>query len=307
VRHHFGQTIAEYLVVATGFVGAFFWANNTQCPAYDNCIAQLTYTLGNRYEGFARSISAVQLYPGANPQSFPSDPVSDGFSSVSPNRLMGTGPNNDLPDLQEGALRFVQASAAGDPATVQDAEGNMAEPVLVVDCSSDVVLGFVYKQPNVEAYYDAVTLQQTDLSGYCLRDSSPVYHDTDGRLIGMVDNESGKFFAALPFVPGGPAVQSSAEVIFVKLLVPSPPPEGSSLSAGNRITRCVVIDLADDTSFDALENDGDDIFLIVNRDAPFDVDPAESSEATRLLGTVQISKNNDANCPGNRVIQRPMN
>ncbi|WP_420550782.1 hypothetical protein [Litorivicinus lipolyticus] len=100
-----GQTMPEYLVVATALVGAFFWTNNTQCPDYDNCMAQLAFAIDNRYDGFSRSISAVQLYGDAPAASHPPRPINDQIGNSD-----GAGTSVPSPTVEDLLALSTQAS-----------------------------------------------------------------------------------------------------------------------------------------------------------------------------------------------------
>ncbi len=82
--------MAEYLVVASALMTAFFWGANADCPGYDNCIDKLKTVMHDKYEGYSHSISAVHRYGDTLKEGFEGSPAwGDGVVS---------GPGNDGTD-----------------------------------------------------------------------------------------------------------------------------------------------------------------------------------------------------------------
>lgn len=61
-RKQLGQTMTEYAIVCVSLVSAFFWAANSECEGYDNCISKLLTVMHDNYDGYSASISAVHQY-----------------------------------------------------------------------------------------------------------------------------------------------------------------------------------------------------------------------------------------------------
>lgn len=203
--HQCGQAMAEYLVVASALVGAFYWGANTDCPGYDTCIEKVQKTIYNKYQGFSNSISSVQQYgelsgggfnsswgggdgtttvPGSGPGggTIPSIPQASGLrqelnvsSAGGGGRLLSDGSvvndNGDTVGTYDSKTETYKPTN-GTPSTAQvtrvilNEDGDPAEQKVITACNGDV-LGFAYASANPGKYFATVTLAPLDIGSNC--------------------------------------------------------------------------------------------------------------------------------------------
>ena len=128
-----GQTMVEYLVVASALIGALFMVSNTDCPGYDNCLYKLKSVMHDKHEGYSHSISAVHQYGALKAEGFDSTWGEDNTSS-SAGSGGGTGGGGEVPS-QVGVARTDQVVSPNGNSTY----GTLVSGQYVTDANGDVI------------------------------------------------------------------------------------------------------------------------------------------------------------------------
>lgn len=300
MRYQRGQSMAEYLVVAGAFFTAFFWAANADCPGYDNCIDKLKTVMHDKYEGYSHSISAVHQYGDFEGEGFEGSWVDDGSSSpgegggssgeideqeglVKTDQIVSTdgtltygilsdgttvvdedGNEIGTYNSETGVITFTDGTQADAVVNtvVTDEDGDPAELQAVVDCITGVVYGFGYESGVTGDFYNSLTLDEMDISGYCL---APTYGVVDTAGDPMTGAIVGAYYYASTLtneVDRGSPQTPAGEVVYFDIEVPDETIyDDSDPGIGERVDDCSVMV----SSWDA-DPDAEELDLYLNSD-----------------------------------------
>jgi len=280
-RSQFGQAMAEYLVVSTALIGAFFWTANTDCPGYDNCLSNLLTVMHNKYEGYSNSMTAVHRYGEFRGEGYDSTWTDGGGGGGDGG---GGGGGGDIP--QDGLIRSDTVTSLDGGTTygtliggqyvvdgdgnvigtyngvtgvvtldsgveydalvsqvVVDEDGNPAELQAVVICGTTIVLGFGYESGVTGDFHGSLTLEQIDISPYC---TLPTYAivDTDGVSSNGAIVGSEYYASTLSVeINAGTQQVASGDVVYFNIEVPDDEDlyAGSDPGIGEQVVDCAIL------------------------------------------------------------------
>lgn len=314
MRTQRGQAMAEYLVVSSALIGAFFWVANEDCPGYDSCLSNVLTVMHDNYQGYSHSMSAVHRYGEFQGEGFDSSWTDDDDSSGGGSSGGGGDVsipteglvNADLLTSLDGATSYgtlvggqyvvdsdgtvigTYDSVTGEvtlnngdqyyaqvsPAVV-DEDGNVVELEAVVNCFTGQVLGFGYQSGATGNFHNSLTLEEMDISGFCTAPSYGIV-DTDGSLAsGAIVGDQYYASTFTVEVDASEPLVSSGEVVYFNVTVPDEDEYASSDPAiGEVLVDCAVMGAGWDADPDV---DPLDSYLNADPNARIgSLDPAES-------------------------------